>query len=218
MTARLVIWGAGEHGRVVAEIVRLGGEYEVVGWLDDVNVDRHGSTYADLPILGGREQLDRLHDQGVDHLALAVGRCEARLRLADLAHRTGYRLPTLVHPRASVGIGVPLGEGTVLKAGAIVDVGATIGAVVMLAHSSVAHGSVLEDGVLMAGGGTLAGRVHVGRGTFIGVGVTVSDRIRVGRGALIGAGSVVVRDVPDGFVAYGVPARAVRRVTAAEGP
>jgi sugar O-acyltransferase (sialic acid O-acetyltransferase NeuD family) len=218
MAPRLVIWGAGQHALVVAEIVRLRGEHELVGWLDDVNLDRHGSTYAGLPILGGREQLDRLHDQGVDDIAFAVGRCEARLKLAELASGYGYRLPTLIHPRASVGTGVPVGEGTVLKAGAIVDVGTTVGANVMLAHSSVAHGSVLEDGVLIAGGGSLAGGVCIGRGTFLGIGVTVADRIRVGRGCLIGAGAVVVHDIPDGFVAYGSPARAARRVTVAEGP
>jgi sugar O-acyltransferase (sialic acid O-acetyltransferase NeuD family) len=218
MPPRLVIWGAGQHSLVVAEIVRLRGEYELVGWLDDVNVDRQGSAYAGLPILGGREQLDRLHDQGVDDIALAVGRCEARLRLAELARENGYRLPKLIHPHASVGTGVPIAEGTVLKAGAIIDVGVTVGAHVMLAHSSVAHGSVLEDGVLIAGGGGLGGAVCIGRGTFLGMGVTVADRIRIGRGCLIGAGSVVVHDIPDGVVAYGSPARAVRRVTAAEGP
>jgi UDP-N-acetylbacillosamine N-acetyltransferase len=218
MAPRLVIWGAGQHALVVAEIVRLRGEYELVGWLDDVNIDRHGSAYAGLPILGGREQLDRLHDQGVDDIAFAVGRCEARLKLAALASGYGYRLPTLIHPRASVGTGVPIAEGTVLKAGAVIDVGVTVGAHVMLGHSSVAHGSVLEDGVLMAGGCSIAGGVRIGRGTLVGSGVAVRDRARIGRGCLIGAGAVVVHDIPDGFVAYGSPARAVRPVTAAEGP
>lgn len=218
MPPRLVIWGAGQHALVVAEIVRLRGEYELVGWLDNVNVDRHGSVYAGLPILGGREQLDRLHDRGVDDIAFAVGRCEARLKLAELATGHGYRMPALIHPRASVGTGVPIGEGTVLKAGAIIDVGVTVGAHVMLGHSSVAHGSVLEDGVLMAGGCSIAGRVRIGRGTLVGTGVAVRDRVHIGRGCLIGAGAVVVHDIPDGFVAYGSPARAMRRVTAAEGP
>ena len=218
MAPPLVIWGAGDHALVVAEIVRLRAEYELIGWLDDVNVDRHGATYAGLPILGGREQLERLRGQGVDHIAVAIGRCDARLRRAELARHSGYRLPALIHPRASVGTGVPIGEGTVLKAGAIVDVSAEIGAAVILSHVSVGHGSILEDGVLLSCGVCLAGRVRAGRGSSLGAGVAVRDRIQIGRGCLIGTGAVVVRDIPDGVVAYGVPARAVRPVAVAEGP
>jgi sugar O-acyltransferase (sialic acid O-acetyltransferase NeuD family) len=211
MAPRLVIWGAGEHALVVAEIVRLGGEYELIGWLDDVDPERRGTLHGGLPVLGGREQLERLRDQGVDHIALAMGRCEARLHLADLARQRGYQLPALIHPRASIGTGVPIGEGTVIKAGAVLDVGVTVGASALLSHATIAHNSVIEDGVLVGGGVTLSGRVHVGRGTFLGSGVTVGDRLRIGRGCLIGAGAVVVDDIPPDVVAYGVPARVIRR-------
>lgn len=33
-----------------------------------------------------------------------------------------------------------------------------------------------------------------------------------GAGSIVGAGSVVVRDVPDGVLAYGVPAKVIRKV------
>lgn len=45
---------------------------------------------------------------------------------------------------------------------------------------------------------------------WLGVGVIVLDGVRIGRGAVIGAGAVVTRDIPDGAVAFGVPARVVR--------
>jgi UDP-perosamine 4-acetyltransferase len=214
MKPSLVIWGAGAHARVVAEIVRLGGEYELAGFLDDVHPERHQTDIDGLPILGGREQLDRLHEHGVEHLVLAFGHGAARLRLAELVHERGYRLATLVHPRAIVGSGVPLGEGTVIKGGAVIDVDVRIGANVIVATAIIGHGSVLEDGVLVSTGASLAGRVLVGRGSRIGVGASVKDRVRVGAGCLIGAGAVVVRDIPDAVVAYGVPARPMRRVRA----
>jgi acetyltransferase-like isoleucine patch superfamily enzyme len=45
---------------------------------------------------------------------------------------------------------------------------------------------------------------------WLGVGVIVLDGVRIGRGAVVGAGAVVTRDVPDGAVVHGVPARVLR--------
>jgi UDP-2-acetamido-3-amino-2,3-dideoxy-glucuronate N-acetyltransferase len=49
------------------------------------------------------------------------------------------------------------------------------------------------------------------RGASIGGGAVLLPGITIGANAMIGAGAVVTRDVPDGVLAVGVPARAVRR-------
>jgi acetyltransferase-like isoleucine patch superfamily enzyme len=53
---------------------------------------------------------------------------------------------------------------------------------------------------------------RIGFRARIGANVTLLPGVVVGRDALIGAGSVVVRDIPDGAVAVGNPARVVRRL------
>lgn len=50
-------------------------------------------------------------------------------------------------------------------------------------------------------------------GAKIGANATLLPGIVIGRDALVGAGSVVVRDVPDGAVVVGNPARIVRQVS-----
>jgi acetyltransferase EpsM len=54
--------------------------------------------------------------------------------------------------------------------------------------------------------------VRVCRGAWVGIGSSVIDGVRIGAGSTVGAGSVVVRDVPDGVLAYGVPAKVIRKV------
>ncbi len=63
-----------------------------------------------------------------------------------------------------------------------------------------------------------AGPIVIDDGAWLGVGVIVLDGVRVGAGAVIGAGSVVVRDVPEGAVACGNPARIVRMRAGAARP
>ena len=52
----------------------------------------------------------------------------------------------------------------------------------------------------------------VKRGASIGSGATILCGVTIGVGAIVGAGSVVTREVPDGMIVAGNPARVLRRV------
>jgi acetyltransferase-like isoleucine patch superfamily enzyme len=66
------------------------------------------------------------------------------------------------------------------------------------------------DHVHLCPGVHLAGGVQVGSGTMIGTGVVVLPGIQIGKGCVVGAGAVVNRDLPNGVVAFGVPAKIQR--------
>ena len=73
--------------------------------------------------------------------------------------------------------------------------------------SSIGHHCVIESFVSTGPGVVISGSVSVGMGSFIGAGSTVLPKVRIGRNVVIGAGSVVTKDIEDGVVAYGNPAR-----------
>jgi len=207
----LVVWGASGHARVVADIVRLAGQYEIVGFLDDLHPERYGTEFCGAAILGGGELLPCLMETGIEHVLVAVGDCRARLRLAEAARAHGFRLATAIHPRAIVASDVQPGPGSVVAAGAVINPGTEIGEnVVVNTAAGVDHDCVLADGVHIGPGVRLAGEVRVGRATQVGIGAVVVNGVQIGAGSLVGAGGVVVGDVPDGVVAYGVPARVIR--------
>ena len=54
-------------------------------------------------------------------------------------------------------------------------------------------------------------RTEIGDDAFIGSDSLLRAPIRIGKGAITGGGSVVTKDVPDGMIAVGVPARAIKR-------
>lgn len=59
--------------------------------------------------------------------------------------------------------------------------------------------------------------VSIGDDAWIGAGATVMPGVRVGKRAVVAAGAVVTRDVPDGCIVVGVPARVVGNVDDGDG-
>lgn len=51
------------------------------------------------------------------------------------------------------------------------------------------------------------GKIFIGERTFIGCNVTIMPGVKIGKRCVIAAGSVVTKDVADGTVVAGVPAR-----------
>lgn len=208
---KVVIWGASGHALVVADIIRLMGGYQVEGYLDNVNPQRAGEPFGSEVVLGGEEQLPGLRSAGVGLIAFGIGDGAARLALADVAENAGFGLFTAIHPSATVAEDVRLGAGSVLCAGSVVNPGAQLGRLTIVnTCASVDHECEIGDAVHLSPGVHLAGRVSVGDGTAVGIGAVARDGISVGKGCIIGAGAVIVGDLPDNVLAYGVPAKVVR--------
>jgi acetyltransferase EpsM len=213
MKQRLVIWGASGHALTVANIVRLEGKYEIIGFLDDINPKRRGEAFCGSTVLGGREQMKDLQKQGIHHILFGFGDCQARLKLADWVRRHGFQLGTAIHPRAVVAADVQIGEGTVIAAGTVINPATRIGVnVIVNTCASVDHECLIEDGCHIAPGVHLGGRVTVRQGVWIGIGATVKDGVRIGAGSIIGAGTVVLNDIPEDVVAFGIPAKVKKKV------
>ncbi|MCE5324500.1 acetyltransferase [bacterium] len=209
---KIVIWGASGHAMVIADIVRLCGCYELVGFLDDYNPARAGEIMCGAHVLGGREQLEGLHAQSVKFIAFGFGNCSAKAGAADIAREKGFELATLIHPSAIIAQETHIGAGAVICAGAVIGPSCNIGeSVIINTSASVDHECTVGDCTHICPGVHIAGRVSVGNSSWIGIGTSVADGVTIGERTLIGAGSVVVKNIGSGVVAYGVPARAVRK-------
>ena len=205
MPDRFLIWGAGGHGRVVRDILLAFGD-EVAGF-----VDRHPSPSGAGSVPVFPEQVLQATRLPLDAVALALGLGDNQVRLSAL-QQIGLRFPcpARIHPGATVGSGVRVGDGTVAMAGAVVNAGATLGrAVIVNTSAIVEHDCQVGDGAHISPAAVLCGGVQVGRLAWIGAGAVVLPGVTVGDCAVVGAGSVVTANVPAGATVVGNPARPI---------
>ncbi len=207
MNTPLIIYGAGGHGRVAADVAELCG-YSVVGFFDD-RPERYGSMIAGRPMLGHLKPMAP-DAAGAKHLFIAIGDNEAREHAANRATAAGWRLATLVHPSAQIGSRVEIGADTVVMANSVINADARIGAhVIVNTGATIDHDCGIADLVHVGPGANLAGQVSVGRGTQLGIGSTVIPGIVIAEGVTVGAGATVVDPLPPRVTAVGTPARPI---------
>jgi len=207
---RVVGLGAGGHAKVVIEVLRLLGGYDVVGLLD-ADRERWGSEVLGVPVLGDDGLLAEMYDQGIRTAFIGVGMVkssEPRRRLYEQIRRAGFETPAAVHPQSIISPTAKIGAGPTVMAGAVINANARVGDnVIINTGAIVEHDCVIGSHVHIATGARLAGDVRVEEGTHIGLGASVREGIVIARNVVVGAGAVVIGDVPANVMVTGVPAR-----------
>ncbi|SMF75624.1 acetyltransferase [Pseudobacteriovorax antillogorgiicola] len=206
MGSKYYIFGAGAHGRVVYHsLSRSLDDNERIFYADD------SRSLIDRMISGVR--VVSASNIGLDSLLhLALGNNMLRKTLAD--RFKDKKMLSVEDPSAVVSSCASIQEGCFIGPGSIVQVGAFLGRHVIVNTSSVIeHDVILEDYVNICPGVVTGGRVKIGSSSFIGPGCVLLGRVTIGCSSIIGGGAVVTRDVPEGVVAYGNPAKVVRYVT-----
>lgn len=209
---RLVIIGAGGHGREVLDVVEainaVEHTFDFVGFLADGPGAHEPLTRRGIEILGPSSLLDSLDAEYV----VAIGNPVARASIDQRWMVKGMQSPVLVHPLASIGSDVRLGPGSVAMAGARFTTNVVAGRHLHVnVNATVSHDCRIGDYVTMSPGCHLSGDVHLEDGVYLGTGAVVIPGIRIARDTIVGAGAVVTRDLPGGVTAVGVPARPIVR-------
>ncbi|MDD2922160.1 MAG: acetyltransferase [Anaerolineales bacterium] len=215
---KILLIGASEHAKVVMDIIEREGKYKIRGLIDTYKPA--GGDVFGYKILGAEDALVTLFKSGeATGGIITIGDNWTRHLVAEKIKTLAPELNfvTAVHPSASIARGVEIGAGSVLMAGVVVNSDSKIGAHCILnTRSALDHDCAMDDFSSLAPGATIGGKVSIGAFSAISLGANIIHGITIGEQTVLGAGAVALKNIPDHCVAYGVPARVIRKRAAGE--
>ena len=156
---KIMIVGAGGHGKVVAEIAQDCG-YGQIAFLDD------NSTEA----IGKVNELERFV-QLYPEAFVAIGNNEVRGNILTLLKNAGYEIPTLIHPTAYISKTAKIGSGTVVEPKAIVNT-----------NAKIEEGCIISVGAIVDHDTQVGCCVHVNAGAVVKAGTSMKAYQRLDAG------------------------------------
>jgi len=208
----LIIIGAGGFGRELAWLVErintLSPTWNILGFLDDTYA-KQGTEVGGYPVLGRCQGYVYNKDSW---FVCAIGTANRRREVVERVSAShGVQFATLVDQSVMRSDRIAIGEGTIICAGAILTVDITIGKhVIINLDCTVGHDALIGDFVTLYPSVNISGNTVINDEVEFGTGSQIIQGKEVGSGSIIGAGAVVVRDIPQGCTAVGLPARPIK--------
>ena len=209
MQKKVIIFGAGGHARVIADIIKKSGD-EIVGFLDD-NADIQGKTIFDSKIVLGDTSEESVKKYVDCYFIIGIGSNRVRKIISE--KYSNLKWYTAIHPSSIIGSDVSIKEGTVIMAGTVINTGTVVGKhCIVNTSSSLEHDNILEDYVHISPGSHLAGTVRISEGTWICTGETIINNITIGKNNIIGAGATVIKNIEEENSTFvGIPVKKLKK-------
>jgi acetyltransferase EpsM len=161
MGNRIIIIGAGGHGKVVCDALTLQNKYEIVGFADAA-LPVGTEIINGYKVIAAQEPLSALQSLA-GHFIVAIGNNAVRARL--FSELKAFLQPaTVIHPSAVTGSDVSIGSGSVILANAVINTSSSIG------ENTIINCRTVVDHDCRVGS-----NVHLSIGTMVGSNSSIAD-------------------------------------------
>lgn len=210
---KIIVFGSSGHARVIINSIEYNNKDKIIGIIDKEISNRN--SFCGYEILGIDTDLDNIlqrnsgckgivaiGDSWIRHLVVE------KIKLID----PNFRFIKVIHPSAVISRDVTIGEGSVVMAGVVINSNTSIGEhCIINTRSSIDHDCKIGNFVSILPGATIGGKVIMEDFSILALGGNIIHNLKVSEHTVIGAGATVLSDVPPYVVAYGVPAKVIRK-------
>lgn len=218
MKEKVVIIGGKGTAVVIAEQIydaayRFGREIEVLGFAFDDPAYKNGIN--GWPVLcGTKEAYERYKDDESVKFVFALYRSDLlkeRIALRDSLNIPKERFLSFIHPSAYVAKSAKLGAGHIILANCAINNNVQMGDFnTMHTNSFIAHDTIIGNNNFIAAHTCIGSSLKIGNGNFMGLNCSIKNFVEIGDYNLIGMAANVVKNVTNGHILVGNPAKILK--------
>jgi sugar O-acyltransferase (sialic acid O-acetyltransferase NeuD family) len=208
----MIIVGAKGFAKEILEVFYQLGKISTIAFYDDVNKDVDDFLYKTFPVLKNEKQVVDFFLKNGNEFTLGIGNSKLRYKLYKKFKNLGGVFSSTISPFAEIGhYDVQIGIGSNVLTRAILSNSVKVGMGCLIYYNTIiAHDCKIGNFVEIAPGTTILGSVEIGAYTQIGANVTILPNLKIGKNVIIGAGSVVTKDIANGTLVLGIPAKVIK--------
>jgi sugar O-acyltransferase (sialic acid O-acetyltransferase NeuD family) len=209
----IILIGASPKARLLLDMVADEGRLEEIDGLVDRDTDKHGTLFYGKPVLGSLDKIlvDPHWSESKFCICLSEKRFTDRLEMIRRIQISGRSFASWISKDAHIMRSVQVEAGSIIFSETCIRSFSRIGTCVTISIAAyIGHDCVIMDNVEIAPRVAMTSFVTVHSDTFIGVNATILPGLTIGSNVIIGGGAVVTKDVPDGVVVVGNPARILK--------
>lgn len=161
MANRIVIIGAGGHGKVVCDAILAQNKYEIIGFAD-VAVPVGTAIINGYKVIAAQNEIELLKEKA-EYFIIAIGNNRIREQAFFFAKKK-LQPAVIIHPSAVIGSEVIIGGGAVILANALVN-----------AFSSIGENTIVNAGAVIDHDCVIGAHAHLSIGTVTGSNSMIGD-------------------------------------------
>lgn len=214
---KIIVIGASGHAKVIIEAIELSKSHHIHGLIDSFKPK--GRKLFDYEILGTEDIIPDLRSNGITKGVIAIGDNWTRFLMYKkiLSLVPDFEFIKVIHPSAVISPRVKIGAGTVILPSVTINVDAEIGKhCIVNTYASFGHEGRMDDFSSLAPGVIAGGNVKIGFCSAICLGANIIQGTRIGEHSIIGAGALVLSDVGNFKLMYGVPGTVIKSIEKGE--
>ena len=123
----IILIGGGGHCKSVIDVIEQEGQFEIAGIVD--KPEFLGSDILGYSVIGNDSDLGNLAKK-YQYALITVGQIKSpllRIKLFELAEKSGFTLPSIISPRAYISKHAMVGKGVVIMHDVLINANAKIG-------------------------------------------------------------------------------------------